>query len=84
MPPALVPLVLIAIGAPAAVRAGLGRPRGMAAAWLLSVAGVLVAQGIGEVAGSCIGTIGEAHVLFACCGAALASLGAAGLERLRG
>lgn len=84
MPPALVPLLLVAIGVPSAVRAALGRPRGMPAAWLLSVAAVLLAQGIGEVTGSRTGTIGEAHVLFACAGAAIASFGAAGLERIRG
>ncbi|MDP9319843.1 MAG: hypothetical protein M3P16_01960 [Chloroflexota bacterium] len=68
---------------PAAVRAALGRPKGMLAAWILSGAAVLAAQTVGEIGGWRTGTLGEAQVLFACCGAALASLAVAVLEGLR-
>ena len=80
MPPALVPLALVALGVPAAVRAALGRPRGMVGTWVLSAAAVLAAQTIGEIAGWRTGTLGEAQVLFACAGAALASLAVVVLE----
>ena len=80
MPPALVPLALIALGVPAAIRAALGRPRGMVGTWVLSAAAVLTAQTIGEIAGWRTGTLGEAQVLFACVGAALASLAVVVLE----
>jgi hypothetical protein len=83
VPPAIVPLALLALGVPAAVRAALGRPRGMLAAWVLSVAAVLAGQAVGELSGSRTGTVGEAHILFAGGGAALASLFVAVLERLR-
>ena len=69
---------------PAAVRAASGRPKGMAAAWILSVAAVLAAQTLGEIAGWRTGTLGEAQVLFAVFGAALASVTVAVLESLRG
>jgi hypothetical protein len=78
-----VPLALVAVGVPAAVRAAFGRPKGMLAAWLLSAAAVLAAQALGEVAGWRTGTLGEAQVLFACCGAGLASVTVAVLEGLR-
>ncbi|HEX9268452.1 MAG TPA: hypothetical protein VF998_01290 [Candidatus Limnocylindria bacterium] len=84
MPPALVPLALVAIGVPAGVRAAIGRPRGMAAAWLLSGAAVLVAQTLGELTGTRSGTLGEAQVLLAAIAAVFASLGVAALERIRG
>ena len=84
MPPALVPLALVALGVPAALRAALGRPKGIVAAWILSAAAVLAAQTIGEIAGWRTGTLGEAQVLFACVGAALASLSIVVLEGLRG
>lgn len=74
----------MAIGVPAAIRAALGRPRGMAAAWILSAAAVLGAQTLGEIAGSRTGTLGEAQILFACVGAALASLAVVVVEGLRG
>lgn len=84
MPPALVPLALVAIGVPAAIRAALGRPRGMLAAWLLSFAAVAAAQAIGELSGSRTGTLGEAQILFAGLGAALAALAVAVREVIRG
>lgn len=84
MPPALVPLALVALGVPAAIRAALGRPRGMLATWVLSAAAVLAAQTIGEIAGWRTGTLGEAQLLFACAGAALATLGVVVLEGSRG
>ena len=83
MPPALVPLALVAIGVPAAIRAAAGRPKGMLPAWILSVAAVLAAQAIGELTGWKAGTLGEAQVLSSCVGAALASLTVAVLEGLR-
>jgi hypothetical protein len=55
----------------------------MAAAWILSLAAVLAAQALGEIAGWRAGTLGEAQVLFACGGAALASVTVAVLEGLR-
>jgi hypothetical protein len=55
----------------------------MAGAWILSAAAVLVAQTLGEIAGWRTGTLGEAQVLFACAGAALASVVVAVLEGLR-
>jgi hypothetical protein len=78
-----VPLALVAIGVPAAVRAAFGRPRGMVAAWILSVAAALGAQVIGEIGGWRTGTLGEAQVLFAAIGAGLASVTVAVLEQLR-
>jgi len=83
MPPALVPLALVAIGVPAAVRAAFGRPRGMLASWVLALAAVLVAQTLGEIGGWRTGTLGEAQVLFAAVGAGLASVAVALLEQLR-
>jgi hypothetical protein len=56
----------------------------MVAAWILSFAAVLAAQTVGEIAGSRTGTLGEAQVLLACAGAALAVLAVVVLERLRG
>jgi hypothetical protein len=55
----------------------------MAAAWILSAAAVLAAQTLGEIAGWRTGTLGEAQVLFACAGAALASVAVAVIEGLR-
>ena len=83
LPPALVPLALVAVGVPAAFRAVLGRPKGMAAAWVLSFAAALVAQVLGEIGGWRAGTLGEAQVLFAALGAALASGTVVVLEGLR-
>ncbi len=77
------PLALVAIGVPAALRAAFGRPKGMLAAWVLSLAAVLAAQAAGEIGGWRTGTLGEAQVLFAAFGAALASVAVAVLERLR-
>ena len=75
---------MVAIGVPAAIRAFLGRPQGMAAAWILAAAAVLAAQTVGELAGFRTGTLGEAQVLFACGGALLATLAVVVLEGLRG
>ena len=83
MPPALVPLALVAIGVPAAIRAALGRPRGMTAAWVLSLAAVLLAQALGEIGGWRTGTLGEAQVLLAAFGAALATVAVALREDFR-
>ena len=75
MPPALVPLALVAIGIPAALRAALGRPRSLGAAWLLAVTAVAVAQAAGELTGSRVGVLGDAQLLFASVGALLAAAG---------
>jgi hypothetical protein len=73
MPPALIPLALVAIGVPAALRAALGRPRSLGAAWILAAAAVALAQAVGEIAGSRVGVLGDAQLLLA----ALAALVAA-------
>ena len=73
----------MAIGIPAAVRAALGRPKGMLPAWALSFAAVLGAQALGEIAGWRTGTLGEAQVLFACVGAGLASMIVVAAEGLK-
>ena len=77
MPPALVPLALVAIGVPAALRAFLGRPRSLGRAWLLAFAAVAIAQAAGELTGSRLGVLGDAQVLFAGLGAVIAGLGLA-------
>ena len=55
----------------------------MVAAWILSFAAVLVAQVAGEIGGWRTGTLGEAQLLFAVLGAALASVAVVVLEGLR-
>jgi hypothetical protein len=55
----------------------------MAAAVILSFAAVLAAQVLGEIGGWRTGTLGEAQVLLAALGAALASITVAVLEGLR-
>jgi len=75
MPPALVPLALVAIGIPAALRAALGRPRSLGAAWLLAITAVAIAQAAGELTGSRVGVLGDAQLLFASVGALLAAAG---------
>ncbi len=77
MPPALVPLALVAIGVPAAMRAALGRPRSLGRAWLLGLTAVAIAQAAGELTGSRLGVLGDAQVLFAALGAVLAAVGQA-------
>ena len=83
MPPALVPLALVVIGVPAAFRAAFGRPRGMPSAWVLALAAALIGQALGEIGGWRTGTLGEAQVLLAAVGAALATVTVASLEELR-
>jgi len=75
VPPALVPLALVAIGVPAALRAALGWPRGLGRAWLLALTAVAIAQAAGELTGSRVGMLGDAQVLFAAVGALLACIG---------
>jgi hypothetical protein len=55
----------------------------MLAAWALSLAAVLGAQALGELAGWRTGTLGEAQVLFGCLGAFLASMIVVAVEGLR-
>jgi hypothetical protein len=73
MPPALIPLALVAIGVPAALRAMIGRPRSLRAAWMLAAAAVALAQAAGEISGSRVGVLGDAQLLLA----AIAALAAA-------
>ncbi len=73
VPPAVVPLLLVAIGVPAAVRAAIGRPRALGTAWLAAAAAVAVAQVAGEISGSRIGVLGDAQILFAAIAAAVTS-----------
>lgn len=73
MPPALIPLALVALGVPAALRAALGRPRSLRAAWVLAAAAVALAQAVGEITGSRLGVLGDAQLLLA----AVAATGAA-------
>ena len=77
MPPALVPLALVAIGIPAALRAAVGRPRSLWRSWLLALAAVAIAQAAGELTGSRVGVLGDAQVLLASLGALLAAAGLA-------
>jgi hypothetical protein len=73
MPPALVPLALVAIGVPAALRAALGRPRSLGAAWILAFAAVALAQAAGEISGSRLGVLGDAQLLLAAFAATVAA-----------
>lgn len=73
MPPALIPLALVALGVPAAFRAVVGRPRSLGAAWVLAAAAVALAQAIGELSGSRVGVLGDAQLLFAAAAAAAAT-----------
>ena len=83
MPPAVVAVALVAIGVPAALTALLGRPRGLPAAWLASLAAVLVAQSAGELAGSRFDVLGDAQLVQAGVGATIASLAVAAVETRR-
>jgi len=73
MPPALIPLALVALGVPAALRATLGRPRSLGAAWMLAAAAVALAQAAGEISGSRVGVLGDAQLLLAAVAALLAA-----------
>jgi hypothetical protein len=80
MPPALIPLALVAFGVPAALRALLGRPRSLGAAWVLAVAAVALAQAAGEIFGSRIGVLGDAQVVLAVAAAAIAAFAVSVVE----
>jgi hypothetical protein len=73
MPPALIPLALVALGVPAALRAALGRPRSLGAAWILAAAAVALAQAVGEISGARVGVLGDAQLLLAAVAALLAT-----------
>ena len=73
MPPALIPLALVALGVPAALRATLGRPRSLGAAWVLAAAAVALAQAAGEISGSRLGVLGDAQLLLAAIAALVAA-----------
>lgn len=81
MPPAVVPLLLVAIGVPAAFRAAIGLPRALGTAWLAAAAAVAVAQVAGELSGSRVGVLGDAQMLFAAIAAAITSALLALIER---
>lgn len=81
MPPAIVPLALVALGVPAAFRAILGRPRTLGSAWLAAGAIAAVAQVAGEILGLRVGVLGDAQLLLATAGAVLTSTLVAILER---
>lgn len=81
MPPAIVPLALVALGVPAALRAILGRPRTLGSAWLAAGAAAAVAQVAGEILGLRAGVLGDAQLLLATAGAVLTSAIVAILER---
>lgn len=84
VPPAVVPLVLVAIGVPAAFRAALGRPRALGTAWIAAAAAVAVAQTVGEVTGTRLGVLGDAQLLLGAVGAAITSALLAAMEASRG
>ena len=73
MPPALIPLALVALGVPAALRAAFGRPRALGAAWVLAAAAVALAQAAGEISGSRLGVLGDAQLLLAAIAALVAA-----------
>ncbi len=73
MPPAVVPLALVAIGIPAALRAAIGRPRALGTAWLAAFAAVAVGQAIGELTGVRVGVLGDAQLLLAAAAALVTS-----------
>ena len=73
MPPAVIALGLVAVAVPAALRAASGRPRALITAWIASAAAVALAQAAGELTGARAGVLGDAQLLLAGVGAALAS-----------
>lgn len=73
MPPALIPLALVAVGVPAALRALIGRPRSLGAAWVLASAAVALAQAVGELSGWRVGVLGDAQLLLAVAAAVVAA-----------
>ena len=81
MPPALVVILLVAVGVPAAARSALGRPRHLAAAWIAAATAALVAQVLGELAGSRTGVLGDAQLAAALAAALLATVAVAAVER---
>jgi len=81
VPPAIVPLALIALGVPAAVRAVVGRPRLLGSAWIAAAAASLVAQVAGEAMAFRPGVVGDAQLLLAALASALATAIIALLER---
>jgi hypothetical protein len=81
MPPALVPLALIAIGIPAALRAAIGRPRSLVAAWVLAASAAAVAQAVGEIFAVRAGVLGDAQLLLGTLAATVAALAVGFAER---
>lgn len=84
MPPAIVPLALVALGVPAALRALVGGPRALGSAWLAAAAASAVAQAGGEILGLRIGVLGDAQLLLAGAASALSSAIVVLLERREG
>ena len=81
MPPALIIVILVAIGVPAALRSAIGRPRHLVAAWIASLTAVLVAQVLGEVSGGRAGVLGDAQLVAALASSFIASVAVIALER---
>lgn len=81
MPPALVAIVLVALGVPAAVRAASGRPRHLAAGWIAAFTAAIALQVLGEVSGLRWLMLGDAQVGLAALGALLAALAVTVVER---
>jgi hypothetical protein len=84
MPPAIVPLALVALGVPAALRAIAGRPRTLGSAWLAAAAAAAIAQAAGEILGLRFGVLGDAQLLLAAVLCTLTSTLVALLERREG
>lgn len=82
MPPSLVVVALVALGAPAALRAAIGRPRSIVAGHLAAATAALVAQVGGELGGWRVGVLGDAQ-LFPCLAAALLAAGAVAIIERR-
>jgi len=80
MPPALVVVILVSLGAPAALRALSGRPRSLAAGYVAATTAALLAQVSGEIAGWRTGVLGDAQLLAGGIAALLAALAVAALE----
>lgn len=81
MPPAVVPLALVALGVPALARALVGRPRALGSAWIAAIAASAVAQAAAEIAGMRVGVLGDAQILLAAIASALVTGIVALLER---
>ncbi|MDO8562548.1 MAG: hypothetical protein Q7S25_01755 [Candidatus Limnocylindria bacterium] len=80
MPPALVVILLVSLGAPAVLRALTGRPRTLVAGYVAAATAALLAQVGGEIAGWRTGVLGDAQLLVGGIAALLGALAVAALE----